>query len=149
MPVFSYKCTVCGHSFEKLVGQKDKDSVLCRCGSPTAREGIELFATKSTINPKDKVVYSGKEADLVIGADSAKRWTGHEERFRERTKDMVEIDTGIKPGEKFNPETILGPKSSRDNGAVYEKAVKAGDPALKNEWLDNMDPAKAGMRKVK
>ena len=84
----------------------------------------------------------------MVGADSAKRWTGHEERFRERTKDMVEIDTGIKPGEKFNPETIVGPKSSRELATVYEQAAKAGDPALKSEWVDNIDPAKAGMRKI-
>ena len=60
MPVFSYKCTSCKLSFEKLVGQKGKDSVSCQCGKEAVREGVELFSTKSTIDPKEKVVYSSK-----------------------------------------------------------------------------------------
>ena len=148
MPIFTYRCS-CGFSFEKLVGAKEKDAVVCsKCGQVSKRDGVELFATASTIDPANKVAWSSKEVDLVVGADSSKRWEEHDRRFQDRTKDMVTIETGIQPGASFNPEKIIGTEASKAVAAVYEEAVKNGDPAVKAEWVDKIDPAAAGMKKL-
>ena len=147
MPMFSYKCPVCGLSFEKLVSAADKDQVTCRCGHEAAREAVELLNVKSTIDLKSKVVRSAKEVDIVVGTDSAQRWEAHEKRFAERTEGMVEIATGIKPGESFNPERIIGTESSKALAGVYEEAIKSGNPAVKGD-IDKLDPLKEGMTKL-
>jgi putative FmdB family regulatory protein len=149
MPLFTYKCSDCSLRFEKLVSVQERDSVVCKCGADAVRDGVQPVNVKSSISPSEKVVRSKKEIDLVVGADSEKRWKAHEERFDKRTEGMVEIDPGIKAGENFNPERIVGDKESRELAGEYEEAVKNGDPALKDNWIDKLDPRKEGMKEIK
>ena len=146
--MFTYKCTDCSLVFEKLVPTADRDSVTCACSAPAAREGVELMNTKSSINPAYKVIHSRKEADLVVGADADARWAAHDKRFTERTKDMVEIDTGITAGSSFNPERIIGSEKNQQVAELYETAVKNGDPAVSDNWVDKIDPKALGMQKL-
>ena len=49
MPIFDFECKECGHKFDILVANKDKDKVKClQCGSRNVKQMLSLFATSSS-----------------------------------------------------------------------------------------------------
>lgn len=151
MPLYTYSCQ-CGARFERISRASQRDDQKCpECGVKATRSEIEDFAIKSTINPKDKVIQTGKEIDLVVGRDSDQRWASHEERTRERRKGMdVVVPNLSEAGQSFNPEAAIGDANRKAAADVYAQAYKAGDPALKQEWIDKVAPGdkNSGLKKI-
>ena len=153
MPLYTYSCTGCGIKFERLAVSSARDEQKCStCGEKASRAEVGTFAVKSTINPKDKVVQTGKEIDLVVGRDSDRRWGLHESAKKERRKDMVEIEPQVSEGSgsTFDSNGSLGDSKRKTAAGVYTDAVKSGAPEVKTEWLDKVDltSKSSGFRKL-
>jgi putative FmdB family regulatory protein len=144
MPLYKYTCGSCGNKFERLARASQRDDQNCSgCGSKASREEVEAFAVKATIDPKDKVVQTSKEIDIVVGRDAEKRWGAYEDKRRERRAGMVEIDAGASAGggASFDPGKLLGGEERKDSVERYTQAVRSGSGSLKQEWPADLKPA--------
>lgn len=145
MPLYTYSCTSCGIKFERLARATLRDEQKCStCGSKAERAGVDEFAVKSTIDPKSKVVQTGKEIDLVVGRDAERRRAIYEDKRRARREGMTVIDTQVSAGKgnSFNPEAALGDSDRKAVTEQHTKAVKSGDPAVQSSWLSSADLSK-------
>ena len=53
MPIYEYVCDKCGHMFEKLVLNKDKEKIVCpQCNEPVTQKimSVSHASTGSTIS---------------------------------------------------------------------------------------------------
>lgn len=139
MPLYKYSCQ-CGTKFERLATTASRDSQKCPlCKDTAARSSADGFAVKTTLDPKDKVVQTSKEIDVVVGRDSEKRWGSYEARRKARREGMVEISSDVSSGGSVNPGAVLGGASRKAAAKVHADAVKRGDPAVASSWLDKVD----------
>ena len=148
MPLYTYTCT-CGAKFERLSRASLRDDQVCpECGKKAVRSEIEQFAVKSTIDPKDKVIQTDKEIDVVVGRDSDIRWAIHEDRAKARRQGMTVVEPNLaEAGQAFNPEAALGNKERKAVANAYVEAFRSGDPALKKEWIDKQPEDKSSGQK--
>lgn len=139
MPLYKYSCT-CGASFERLATPLTRDRQVCpSCKGEASRSASSGFAVKSTLDPKDKVVQTSKEIDVVVGRDAERRWGSYEDRRKARRDGMVEISSDVTSGGNVNPGAVLGNSSRKAVARVHSEAVKRGDPSITSSWLDKVD----------
>ena len=153
MPLYTYSCSGCGSKFERLAKSVLRDEQQCsNCGVKATRSSVDTFAVKSTIDPKDKVVQTNKEIDIVIGRDADRRRGAYEAPKKARREGMVEIADNVSAGStsSFNPDSVMGDDKRKNTADAYNKALKSGDPAVKTGWLEKADlTAKgSGFRKL-
>lgn len=67
MPIFDYKCTACGHTFEALV-LRGKEPVCAACGSSSLEKLLSLPAVKSSTTT-DLALRSAKRRDQGQAAE--------------------------------------------------------------------------------
>ena len=123
-----------------MAAQRDEQQC-SNCGTKAVRSGVDVFAVKSTIDPKEKVVQTGKEIDIVVGRDAERRRGAYEGKRRARREGMVEITDNVSAGSgpTFNPDAVMGDEKRKGAADTYNKALKSGDPAVKTGWLEKAD----------
>jgi len=133
MPVYNYKCTECKLVSEKLVRVADKDAQICpRCGSKAQRMGAETFAVHTPLDTTKKDAYTESEIDKVVGSSANKKWEALTKKKEKKLAGENVVDLGIKPGQKFNPETLLGDQDRKTRAKIYSEAV--AQKADKDSW---------------
>lgn len=151
MPMFEYKCSSCGHEFEELIQSKDKNKEqFCKlCGKGSKRKEIYLVSSSTTIDPRRDTVYSPKEIDKVIGADTDKKWKGYDERWKKRYEDRQQKRwKGQQPAPvnlprdadgKFTPIMHLGDKKEREVRKEFSTALQEHRAERKSKGLGQFD----------
>ena len=139
MPLYKYSCQ-CGANFERLATPASRDKQKCPlCKGSAERAAAAGFAVRTTLDPKDKVIQTSKEIDVVVGRDSEKRWGSYEARRKSRREGMVEISSDVSSSGSVNPGAVLGGAARKAAARVHAEAVKRGDPAVTSSWLDKVD----------
>ncbi|MBK8057480.1 MAG: zinc ribbon domain-containing protein [Gemmatimonadetes bacterium] len=70
MPLFDYKCTACGHTFEALVLKGQEPAACTACGSAGLDKLLSLPAVKSSTTT-DLAMRSAKKRDAGQAAERA------------------------------------------------------------------------------
>jgi putative FmdB family regulatory protein len=124
MPIYRYKCPGCNLVSEKLAKVADKDDQICpRCGSETRRLGADTFAVSTPLDTTKKDAYTESEIDKVVGASAHKKWEDLTKKKEKRLAGANVVDLGIKPGQTFNPEALLGDQKRKARAKEYSEAV--------------------------
>jgi len=136
MPVYSFKCSNCTLTFEKIL-KPLVEEVTC----PSCNGFAIKLPPKNVLGKMGEVTSMPKDIDLAVGADSDKKWEEYEER--KSIKDKVRKET--------NSDWI-----SRDLDGEYapltvvkDKSIVTGEEArnIRNEmWneIKNPDIEKTG-----
>jgi len=54
MPIFDFKCQECGHKFDLIISNADKDKAKCpQCGANNLKQLLSLFSTSRAGTPAD------------------------------------------------------------------------------------------------
>lgn len=151
MPVYTYQCDTCGVVFDKLAQIAKRDDQECRsCGGPTKRQSSTGFSVKTPLDTSKKDAHTTKEIDRVVGASADQKWSEYEKKKEAklaevaRRPDLKIVDMGIKPGEKFNPEALLGNAESKRSAEAYVEALE--DKKARTKGTETWD--KKGFTKV-
>jgi putative FmdB family regulatory protein len=150
MPIYTYKCEACNFIFEELVSYDKKDDVNCNlCKGKAHRGAAETFGINTTLNPKTDTIYSPKEIDKVVGAESEKKWAGYDERWRQRYearqqkrwKGMTPTPVNIPkdPDGKYTPIMHLGNSKDRELRREYSTALQEHRAERKKRGEDQFD----------
>lgn len=122
MPLYVFKCDVCGHEFEEILGIDSMNAVLkCKlCDQESHRKVAAPFGVVSSIDPMRETVYSSKEIDKVVGAASEAKWNGYNEKWKKRYEERQQQRWGDRkpevlsipkdPDGKYTPVSHLGDK---------------------------------------
>lgn len=122
MPLYEYKCKVCGCEFEELVGAKEEGLTRpCKKCDNVAERVMSRFAS---------VIAGGTDTepvDLTIGREAEKRWQIHQDKQSKRrgTQELKTIDTLPKTDDgKFMPIMGLGDKEQKVKRQEYSSALQ-------------------------
>ncbi len=151
MPLYTYKCTACGHEFDELVKYDDRDTKqACKlCGEKSERNVASRFAVSTKLDPKKDTIYTPKEIDKVVGADAEKKWTGYDERWRKKYSDRQKARWRGKEPEiinlpkdadgKTSPIMHLGGKQERSVRKEFSESLKEHRAERKKKGLGQFD----------
>jgi putative FmdB family regulatory protein len=155
MPIYRYFCNDCSLEFEELRKYDDRDnSIDCPdCESAnTKREFATTFGVKTTLDPKKDTIYSPKEIDKVVGAESEKKWEGYDIRWKKRYEERQKKRWGGKKPEelrmskdtdgKYSPIMHLGKKQDRELRKDYSDALQEHRAERKKKGLGQFDGMK-------
>lgn len=128
MPIYTYKCTACGHEFDEIVKYDDRDvEYPCKlCKKVSKRKVAVRFGLAVELNPQKDTVYSPQEIDRVVGKDAEVRWQNLEERRKQRWKDAQDkklIAERAKDG-TVRPVEVLGSPNDQKFRKEYSEALK-------------------------
>jgi len=140
MPLYTYKCTACRHEFEELVKYDNRDAFqACKlCGKESTRKEVTLFGVSTKLDPKKDTIYSPKEIDKVVGAESERKWMGYDERWRKKYSDrqsarwqgqetktvMVSGDAGTSPIMQLGDNREKGVRREFSNALKEHRAER-------------------------
>lgn len=151
MPLYQYKCsdTGCNHLFEKLVKMSDRDEQNCtRCEKKATRDGFQGFTVNTPLDTTTKKAHTTKEIDRVIGASAAKKWESFEKKTQAKLEGANVVQVAVKPGEKFNPEALIGDAKRRKRSEIYAEAVSDHKELAVANGQDPNHWDKSGFKKV-
>lgn len=151
MPTYIYKCenTQCGVKTERLVRLIERDTQSCLfCGKNVVREEINTFSVNTPLDTSKKDAYTSSEIDKVVGADANQKWTAFNDKLAKKIEGQTLIDIGVKPGEKFNSEAVLGDKSRRDMATKASEALKTSRETVKASGKNPDAWDKSGFKKI-
>lgn len=157
MPLYQYKCAsaTCNHNFEKLVGMGERDKQECPlCSKRAVRDGFSGFTVNTPLDLKTKSPHTKKEIDRVVGEDAAKKWKAFEDRTAakiakaEETEGSRVITVKVNPGEKFNPEAMIGDSDRIRKSKMYSEAVTDHKNEQRASGKDPNNWDKTGFNKV-
>jgi putative FmdB family regulatory protein len=133
MPLYTYKCTVCGHEFDELVKYDDRDTKQkCKeCGKEAERKVAVTFGFSSTLDPKRDTIATNKEIDMVVGAAAEKKWAGYDERWKKKYEQRQsgrwkgkEIKEVSLPKDGASPVMVLGDKKEQTVRKEFSQALQ-------------------------
>ena len=139
MPLYRYICNDCNLEFEEIKKYEDRDKeLLCpECKSvSTSRVIAVTFGIGTKLDPKRDTIFTPKEIDKVVGAESEKKWEGYDKRWKKRYEERQKKrweKMGAQPGEidipkdkdgKYSPVMHLGDNSDRELRKDYSEALK-------------------------
>lgn len=134
MPTFKYTCQNCKVTEQRLVSLSAKDKQYCKfCKGELLRAGTEGFSVSTPLDTSKKDAYSDKEIDRVIGSSSNEKWTDFHKRREERLRGANIVDIPIKPGETFNPETLLGDDKRKQVTKTFSDSVRENQDKVR-QW---------------
>lgn len=120
MPIFEYKCKLCGYLFEELVRDGNDFNIPCKkCGSDSEKQ-VSQFS--SSVNGGS----SNETIDITIGREANKRWQRYYDRQSKRRgkKKLEEISLPKGQDGKYTPVMALGGKDDRTRRKDYVGALK-------------------------
>lgn len=151
MPLYTYKCTICGHEFDEIIKYEKRDEFQpCKlCGEKSERKVATPFGISTKLDPKKDTIYSRKEIDKVVGSDSDRKWQGYDERWRKRYQDRQKSRWGDKDPQKieipkdsdgkYSPIMHLGDKKARTLRKDFSEALKEHRAERKRKGLGQFD----------
>lgn len=152
MPLYVYKCAACGHEFEEIVAySKRDDSRACpQCKEEeSARQVVQPFGVKTTLDPKRDTIYSPKEIDKVVGAKAEEKWAGYNEKWkgmyerrqgaRWKGKQVKSLDLPKDTDGAARPIMELGKKESKELRKEFTDALKEHRAERESKGLDQFD----------
>jgi putative FmdB family regulatory protein len=149
MPVYRFTCNECKYEFESLVPVAQRDVQNCpTCGRESYREGFEGFTTSVPMDLQRTDPYTEKEIDKVIGADASSKHQALSDKLHKKMEGQQIIEIPVKPGEKFNPETIIGSSERKALGKDYEGALKGHKQESHSKGTNPNSWDKSGFRQV-
>jgi len=126
MPMYTYKCESCGFVFEDLVSfeKRDTDVTCSLCKGKAIRGAAEVFGMHTTLNPRTDTIYSPKEIDKVVGAESEKKWAGYDERWKKRYEERQK--------KRWNGAEPAPVNIPRDSDGKYSPVMHLGNNEVKS-----------------
>ena len=133
MPLYTYKCTACGHEFDELVKFDDRDAnQACKlCQKESERKVGTTFGIATKIDHKRDVIYSPKEIDKVVGEASEKKWEGYDQRWSKKYADRQakrwegkETKNVIVKSDSGSPVMQLGNAKEKSVRKEFSSALK-------------------------
>jgi len=151
MPMYTYQCDQCGFVFEDLVSfdEKDTDITCSLCAGKAVRNAVETFGIHTTLNSRTDTIYSPKEIDKVVGAESERKWAGYDERWRKKYeaqqqarwkgKQPTPVNIPKDADGKYSPLMHLGDPKERDVRKGFSKVLQEHRADRKSKGLDQFD----------
>lgn len=166
MPLYRYICNSCDLEFEEIRKYEQRDDAQ-ECPDCKSKESSRVLAVPfgigTKLDPKKDTIYSPKEIDKVVGAESEKKWEGYDKRWKKRYEERQKKRwerMGVQPGEvnipkdkdgKYSPIMHLGGKKEREFKRDYSEALKEHRDERKKKGISQFDGMKDrdGIVKVK
>jgi putative FmdB family regulatory protein len=133
MPLYTYKCTACGHEFDEIVKFDNRDikQKCTECEADSERKVAVPFGYNSTLDPKRDTIVTNKEIDKVVGAAAEKKWEGYDERWKQKYGDRQnnrwkgkETKTVELPKDGASPVMVLGDKKEQAVRKEFSQALQ-------------------------
>jgi len=139
MPLYRYFCNDCNLQFEEIRKYEERDDeVACSdCKSVNTDRVVAVpFGIGTKLDPKKDTIYSPKEIDKVVGAESEKKWEGYDQRWKKRYEEKRKrrwSKMGVEPSEinmpkdidgRYSPVMHLGGKKEREFRKDYSEALQ-------------------------
>jgi len=139
-----------------MVAMNERDDQGCPlCSGKAVRNGFSGFSVNTPLDLKTKSPHTKKEIDRVVGEDADKKWQAFEKKTAEKIAKAEEtegakiVTVAVKPGEKFNPEAMLGDANRRKRSEIYSEAVTGHQDSQRALGRDPKAWDKTGFREVK
>jgi putative FmdB family regulatory protein len=157
MPIYRYQCGDCGLEFEdiKKYEDRDNDTVCSDCGkSNTSRIEAVTFGIGTKLDPKRDTIYTPKEIDKVVGAESEKKWEGYDIRWKKRYEERQKKrwdKMGATPSEisipkdkdgKYSPLMHLGDSGEKAFRKDYSESLKEHRSEREKKGISQFDGMK-------
>lgn len=144
MPLYEFRCKSCGHEFEEILSYNNRDGdVECKlCGGESERKKASSFGIHTTLDPKKDTIVTDKEIDKVVGDAAEKKWSGYDERWKNRYGQRQK-----KRWKGKNPESVNIPK---DSDGKYSPVMHLGNKkqkALRKEYTEALQEHRAERKK--
>lgn len=151
MPLYTYKCSSCGHEFEDLVKseKRDESQVCKKCDGSAVRKAATSFAISSRLDPKKDTIATDKEIDKVVGAAAEKKWQGYNERWkgnyearqrrRWKGKELAVVKMPKDSDGFYRPLMHLGDKKQRTLRKEYSEALQEHRKERRKKGLKQFD----------
>jgi putative FmdB family regulatory protein len=136
MPLYTYKCDVCGHEFDEIMKMDDRDvAPPCKlCKKESHRKIAVPFSHTTKVMAGKDTIHTPKEIDQVVGRDAEKKWTAYDERWRGKYEarqkkrwggqEPQAVNIPKNPDGTYTPVAHLGDKKQRGLRGEFSTALK-------------------------
>jgi putative FmdB family regulatory protein len=151
MPLYEFKCSVCGHEFEELTTyeHRDDDQKCKLCAGSSFRKQASTFGIHSDLNPRKDTIVTNKEIDKVVGKASEQRWAGYDEKWKSRYaarqqkrwkgKAPESLNIPKDSDGKYSPVKHLGDVKERSLRKEYSEALKEHRAERESKGIPQFD----------